>query len=157
MVWATGFQASRFLASFDVVGRDGLNLRDFWDDDDPQAYLGVAIPNFPNLFLLGGPNSFPGSGSFMYVMEVQMRYVAALIREMVHRDIPAIAVKQAVSDDYNDRVTAQHRASIWTHPGMSTYYRNARGRVVFVMPFLNLDYWKLTHGADLENYEISSA
>jgi 4-hydroxyacetophenone monooxygenase len=41
---------------------------------------------------------------------------------------------------------------VWTHPGMSTWYRNRHGRVVFAMPFLNIDYWEATRRADLEHY-----
>jgi len=82
LVWATGFHASRFVSSLEVVGRGGVTLHEAWDGDDARAYLGVSVPGFPNLFMLGGPNSFPGSGSFMYFMEVQMRYIARLLAEI---------------------------------------------------------------------------
>jgi len=43
---------------------------------------------------------------------------------------------------------------IWSHPGMTTYYRNTRGRVVTVMPWRLVDYWEMTHEADLSNYHV---
>ncbi|MDJ0419741.1 flavin-containing monooxygenase [Rhodococcus opacus] len=154
IVWATGFEAARFVSSLDVRGVDGLSLRDAWNDDDPRAYLGVSVPQFPNFFMLGGPNSFPGSGSFMFFMEVQMRYIRGLLTEMFQQNIAAIDARTDANDKYNELVDSTHARTVWTHRGMSTYYRNSRGRVVFVMPFLNVEYWEMTRRPDLENYTI---
>ena len=98
LVWATGFQASRFVSSLDITGLYGQTLRDAWDDDDARAYLGVTVPDFPNLFLLGGPNSFPGSGSFMYFMEVQMRYIGRILASMIDANVAAVNTRQDVYD-----------------------------------------------------------
>lgn len=152
LIWATGFDAARFVSSMDVRGVRGLSLREAWDDDNPRAYFGVSVPNFPNFFMLGGPNSFPGSGSFMYFMEVQMRYIRDLITKMLHAGIASIDASEDANSAYNDLVDESHNHLVWTHPGMSTYYRNSRGRVVFVMPFTNLEYWEMTNRADIENY-----
>jgi 4-hydroxyacetophenone monooxygenase len=47
-----------------------------------------------------------------------------------------------------------HDGLIWSHPAMSTYYRNAHNRVVVINPFRNLDYWKMTRRADLDDYVV---
>ncbi|AWK71648.1 monooxygenase [Rhodococcus oxybenzonivorans] len=154
IVWATGFEAARFVSSLDVRGVDGLSLREAWNDDDPRAYLGVSVPQFPNFFMLGGPNSFPGSGSFMFFMEVQMRYIRGLLTKMFEQDIAAIDARTDATEQYNELVDTTHARTVWTHRGMSTYYRNSRGRVVFVMPFLNVEYWEMTRRPDLENYTV---
>ncbi len=154
LVWATGFEASRFVSTLDIVGRDGVTLREAWDDDDPRAYLGCTVPGFPNLFLLGGPNSFPGSGSFMYFMEVQMRYIARLINGMFESQIPAIDVRRQVFEEYNELVDRTSQTTVWTHPGTNTFFRNARGRLVFVSPFRNVEYWTRAQQSGLEDYEI---
>jgi 4-hydroxyacetophenone monooxygenase len=44
---------------------------------------------------------------------------------------------------------------IWTHPGMSTYYRNPKGRVVSVMPWRLVDYWGMTRAPDLDEYNLT--
>ncbi|GAA5063761.1 flavin-containing monooxygenase [Nocardia callitridis] len=152
IVWATGFDAARFVSSMDVRGIGGLSLRQAWNDDDPKAYLGVSVPEFPNFFMLGGPNSFPGSGSFMFFMEVQMRYIRGLLTEMFRNGIKALDATTEANRAYNELVDATHARTVWTHRGMSTYYRNSHGRVVFVMPFLNVEYWQMTLRPDLENY-----
>ena len=66
-------------------------------------------------------------------------------------------VRQEVHDDYVRRVDAEHEAMIWTHPGMSTYYRNKLGRVISVMPWRLVDYWAMTHAPKLDEYECIPA
>lgn len=157
IIWATGFEASQFLDSYDVRGEGGVRLREIWHEDDPRAYLGVSIPGFPNLFMLGGPHSFPGSGSFMYFMEVQGRYLRDLLAGMFDLGVTAIDARADVTERYNELVDEVHERTVWTHPGFSTYYRNSKGRVIFVMPFLNLEYWEFTRRPDLENYTFHYA
>ncbi|MEJ1922204.1 flavin-containing monooxygenase [Microbacterium sp. KHB019] len=152
IIWATGFEASQFLDSYDVIGTGGVRLREAWEGDDPRAYLGVSIPEFPNFFMLGGPHSFPGSGSFMYFMEVQGRYLRDLVAGMFDLGVTAIDARGDITEAYNELVDEVHKRTVWTHPGFSTYYRNSKGRVIFVMPFLNLEYWEFTRRPDLENY-----
>ena len=54
-------------------------------------------------------------------------------------------------------IDAAHANLIWTHPGMSTWYRNRHGRVVSTLPFRIVDYWAMTHSADLADYELIRA
>jgi 4-hydroxyacetophenone monooxygenase len=152
IVWASGFEAARFVSSLEIVGVDGRGLREVWDDDDPRAYLGVSVPGFPNLFMLGGPNSFPGSGSFMFFMEVQMRYIRRLLSEMFSRGIAAMDAGAEANDRYNALVDELHASMIWTHKGMNPYQRNERGRVVFLTPFLNIEYWEMMAEPKLEDF-----
>src|SRR6202023_3259537 len=125
LVWATGFEASMFVSSLEVAGRGGETLYQAWDGDDARAYLGVSVPGFPNLFMLGGPNSFPGSGSFMYFMEVQMGYIARLLGDMFETEAAAIEVRKDVFDEYNDLVDRTAELTVWTHLGTNTYFRNS--------------------------------
>jgi 4-hydroxyacetophenone monooxygenase len=154
LVWATGFEASRFVSSLEIIGRGGVSLREAWDDDDARAYLGVTVPGFPNLFLLGGPNSFPGSGSFMYFMEVQMRYIARLLGHMFDAGVQTAEVRPEVFDEYNELVDRTSETTVWTHPGTNTFFRNARGRLVFVSPFRNVEYWSRAERSDLFDFEL---
>jgi 4-hydroxyacetophenone monooxygenase len=153
LVLATGFDVLRFLTSFEARGRDGRSLREVWDDDDARAYLGLAVPGFPNFFCLYGPNTQPGhGGSLIFVVEMQMRYIIDLLQAMVTNDIGAVECRQDVHDEYNAGVDRAHENMVWTHPGMSTYYRNARGRVVVNYPFRNVDLFDMTARADLAEF-----
>jgi len=61
----------------------------------------------------------------------------------------AIDVRPDVLDDDVRKVDAEHEAMIWTHPGMSTCYRNASGRVFSAMPWRFVDCWRMTHDPDM--------
>ena len=53
IVCATGFDVS-YRPRFPVVGKDGLDLKDKWKIC-PESYLGLAVPDFPNMMLFVGP------------------------------------------------------------------------------------------------------
>lgn len=154
IVWSTGYEATRFLSSFDVIGRGGVKLRDAWGDDNPTTYLGVATPGFPNLFMLGGPHSFPGAGSFMFFMELQMRYVRRLIGEMISAGGLSIEPRLEPTADYNAEVDELHSKMVWTHPRVESYFRNSTGRVCVIMPFLNVEYWNKLRDVELSDFKI---
>jgi 4-hydroxyacetophenone monooxygenase len=155
LVLATGFDAIHFLASLEVTGRDGQTLRQAWDGDDARAYLGTAVPGFPNFFTMYGPNLQPGhGGSLMFIFECQMNYIVDLLQQMLRHDAGAVECRKDAYDRYNRGVDQAHAAMVWTHPGASTYYRNSRGRVVVNNPHRVIDYWHMTRHADLTDYIV---
>lgn len=153
IIFATGFEANRFLSTLEVRGRSGQRLADVWHGDDGRAYLGLAAPGFPNFFMLYGPNAQIGhGGSLITIAEYQMHYVMSLLEQALSAGIAVLEVRPEVHDEYNRRVDEQHQGMVWTHPGMSTYYRNSRGRVVVVNPWRVLTFWQMTRSANLGDY-----
>ena len=156
IVIATGFKVTEMAARLNISGRDGRNLRDKWANDNPTAHLGLTVPGFPNFFCMLGPNSGPAhGGSVIFQSECQSRYISACLVDMIERGVAAIDVRQDVLDDYVRKVDAEHEAMIWTHPGMTTYYRNKNGRVFSAMPWRFVDYWAMTHDPDLGQYRLT--
>lgn len=153
VVLATGFQASRVLYPIDVRGRSGRAVRDLFDDDDASAYLGITVPDLPNLFLLSGPHTVLGhGGSYLSIAESQVGYVVDLLCHLVERGLGAVEVRREVHDAYNARVDTAHRNMVWSHPGMTSWYRNSKGRVVANLPWRIVDYWQMTRHADLADF-----
>ena len=158
IVVSTGFKVTEMAARLNITGRDGKNLRQAWANDNPTAYLGLTVPDFPNLFVMLGPNSGPAhGGSVIFQSECQSRYISACLVEMMERGIAAVDVKQEAHDQYVRHVDAEHEQLIWTHPGMTTYYRNKQGRVFSAMPWRFVDYWRMTHDPDLSQYRQTPA
>jgi 4-hydroxyacetophenone monooxygenase len=155
LVVATGFDVLRFLTAFEARGRSGRSLREVWNDDDARAYLGLSIPDFPNFFCLYGPNLQPGhGGSFMFLAEMQVRYIMDVLKKMVIQGLGAVECRQDVHDAYNERIDQAHENMVWTHPGMETYYRNARGRVVVNSPYRNATFYEMTRAANLGDFIV---
>jgi 4-hydroxyacetophenone monooxygenase len=158
IVVSTGFKVTEMAARLNITGRDGKPLAEAWANDNPTAYLGLTVPDFPNFFTMLGPNSGPAhGGSVIFQSECQSRYITACLVEMIERDIAAIDVRQDAHDKYVREVDAEHEQLIWTHPGMSTYYRNKQGRVFSAMPWRFVDYWRMTHDPDLSQYRQTRA
>ncbi len=158
IVVATGFKVTEMAARLNITGRGGGDLRDKWAGDNPTAYLGLTVPGFPNFFCMLGPNSGPAhGGSVIFQSECQSRYISSCLVEMIEHGIAAIDVRQEILDEYVRKVDAEHEAMIWTHPGMTTYYRNSSGRVFSAMPWRFVDYWTMTHDADLDRYQLTKA
>ncbi|WP_372022345.1 NAD(P)/FAD-dependent oxidoreductase (plasmid) [Tistrella mobilis] len=145
LVLATGFKATEFLGSYEVRGRDDQALSEVWNGDDARAYLGTAVPGFPNFFMLLGPNVGLGhGGSIISAVELQCDYLLSALDEMFRRGAATIEVRPEIHDDYNRRVDEAHAKMVWTHEGMENWYRNSRGRVVAITPWRNDDFWRMT-------------
>jgi 4-hydroxyacetophenone monooxygenase len=158
IVVSTGFKVTEMAARLNITGREGKNLADAWAGDNPTAYLGLTVPDFPNFFCMLGPNSGPAhGGSVIFQSECQSRYITACLVDMIEHGIAAIDVRQEVHDRYVREVDREHEQMIWTHPGMTTYYRNSRGRVFSAMPWRFVDYWRMTHDPDLSLYRQTPA
>jgi 4-hydroxyacetophenone monooxygenase len=155
VVLATGFQTSAMLAPMDIRGRSGGSLRDLWGDDDAFAYLGSTVPDFPNFFIVSGPNTALGhGGSAIYINECSIAYIAQILIRMAENDITSVEVREDVMKAYNDKVDAENEALIWTHPGMNNWYRNRAGRIVTTIPFRGVDFWSMTREPDLDDFVI---
>lgn len=74
IIYGTGFTAGSFLDHVQIRGLGGANLRDVWADG-PRAYLGMAVPGYPNMFLMYGPNTNLGSGSIVAMLECQAGFI----------------------------------------------------------------------------------
>lgn len=155
IILATGFQASRVLWPMEIVGRDGVTIRDRWGDDDPRAYLGMTVPEFPNLFVTFGPNtSLAHGGSAIFHFECQVRYICQALRSMIESRSTNIEVKRSVHDEFNERVDEKCREMVWSHTGVKSWYKNEKGRVTVTSPWRLVDYWELTRNFDENDFEI---
>lgn len=94
LVLATGFRVDRFVRPMRVIGRDGLELDDLWSGG-PSAYLAVSVPDFPNFFMLNGPNGPVGNFSLIDVVEMQFAYIMQLVEQVRRGACREIGVSRA--------------------------------------------------------------
>ncbi len=79
IIYGTGFTASEFLEPMRFTGKGGIDLHAQWAGD-ARAYLGVTVPNFPNLFIMYGPNTnIVVNGSIIFFSECEIRYIQGLL------------------------------------------------------------------------------
>jgi 4-hydroxyacetophenone monooxygenase len=154
IVYATGFHANRFLWPMEIVGRDGVPLRERWGDE-PRAYLGITVPGYPNLFCLYGPGTnLAHAGSIIFHSECQVRYVMAALAALLTRGHAAMECRQDVHDAYAARFDARHAEMVWSHAGATSWYKNAAGRILTTSPWRLVDYWTWTREPNLDDFEL---
>ncbi|MFC0314803.1 flavin-containing monooxygenase [Gordonia phosphorivorans] len=153
IIMATGFHSVRILYPMDIIGRSGRSTKSIWGDHDARAYLGITVPDFPNFFIMTGPNTGLGhGGSFITILECQVRYIMAALEWMRTDRLGALECRAEVNERYNDAVDRQHARMVWTHPAMENWYRNPDGRVVSVLPWRINDYWSMTSAVDPNDF-----
>lgn len=154
IVYATGFLASEFLEPLEFIGRDGVNLHEYWGGD-AKAYLGISVPNFPNMFIVSGPNTgHVVNGSLFLMVECAVEYALEAIKGLVERRETAIDLKQPALDEFVEKLDAASATKSWGRKGVNTWYQNKFGRVSQIWPFTVLDYWERTRTPDLDKYEV---
>ena len=125
LVLATGFRVDRFLRPIEVVGRDGARLEEAWKER-PYAYLALAIPDFPNLFLLNGPNSPVGNFSLIEVAELQFAYILRLVERLRADGRRELSPSHAAMQRFDTERRQQATKTIWSS-GCKSWYLDADG------------------------------
>ena len=157
IIYGTGFTASQFLEPMRFKGKGGIDLHEQWDGD-ARAYLGVTVPNFPNLFLMYGPNTnIVVNGSIIFFSECEMRYIQGLLELLLRSNASAIEVKKDVHDSFNVKVDAMNQQMAWGVPQVTSWYKNKKGRVSQNWPWPLVDYWSATQAPDPGDYDLSGA
>jgi cation diffusion facilitator CzcD-associated flavoprotein CzcO len=152
IIYGTGFSTLDMLAPMTVTGLDGRDLHSSAWADGAKAYLGLAVPGFPNLFLMYGPNTNLGAGSIIYMLERQARYITQIVGRL--RPSSYVDVRADVAGRFDAEVQRRLAGSVWTRCG--NWYRDAGGRVVTNWPGLVSEYDRRTRTADLSDYHVVS-
>jgi cation diffusion facilitator CzcD-associated flavoprotein CzcO len=125
LVLATGFRVDAFTRPMQILGRGGIDLDEVWRHG-PAAYMALSVPQFPNLFLLNGPNSPVGNFSLIEVAELQLGHVLQLVERIRAGECREIcATGEAMERFQNERRQAAEN-TIW-NSGCRSWYLDAEG------------------------------
>lgn len=154
VIYATGFRPSDYLEPIEIVGRDGVEIHDYWGGD-AKAFAGITVPGFPNFFMLMGPNTGGVvAGGLHFMIERAAEYTVKAVREILEKDAKALDLKQEALEDHIEWVDAENYKMTWGQNYVKTWYKNKFNRVSQVWPFKTTEYWKITDAVDLNDYNI---
>lgn len=125
LVLATGFRVDRFMRPIEVIGRDGVELETVWSKR-PSAYLSVSIPEFPNLFMLNGPNGPVGNFSLIDVAELQLGYIMQLVDRLVAGDCDEVSATHEAAERFEEERVEAAKRTVWM-TGCRSWYLDDRG------------------------------
>jgi cation diffusion facilitator CzcD-associated flavoprotein CzcO len=125
LVLATGFKADAFMRPMDIVGRDGTTLEQAWTPR-PEAYLSISIPDFPNFFMVNGPNGPVGNFSLIEVAELQFRYIMQLIERIRAGESREICATHDALTEFERAREQAARHTVWV-TGCRSWYLDDRG------------------------------
>lgn len=141
VIFATGFQAQKFLTPMVIKGRNGLELNEYWQDR-PGGYLGMLVPNFPNFYMMYGPGTNLGyNGNLIYNSEVQAHYIGGCIRMSIESGWKQLEIREEVFEEYMERTGRKLEEFVWSTSYGTTYFRNAKGRVTTNSPWSLYEVW----------------
>jgi len=162
IVLATGFDAmTGALAKIDIVGRDGHTLRDDWADG-PRTYLGLAVDDFPNLFLVSGPGAPAVLANMVLHAEAHVNWIADAITYLNSHGHTAIEATADAVEDWNAELNRRAESSLFTRA--NSWYMGAnvpgkpRGFMLFIGGFATyLDICNEVAGAGYKGFNLVKA
>jgi cation diffusion facilitator CzcD-associated flavoprotein CzcO len=123
IIYATGFDAmTGALSRIDVRGRDGLSLGEFWADQGPLSYLGLAVAGFPNLFTIQGPGSPSAATNFVAALEQHVEWIGDCIEHLRANSIRTIEALPAAQQDWIDHTTSLVAPTVLVDPSCNSWY-----------------------------------
>ncbi|MEB3049187.1 NAD(P)/FAD-dependent oxidoreductase [Mycolicibacter sp. MYC123] len=127
IVLATGFAAHNYMRPMRLIGRDRIDIDDAWAKG-PRAYRMTAIPGFPNLFTVLGPNSPTGSISLQYTSELTAGYIAQWLEKFRAGELTTVEVTEQATTRFNDDVATAMGPTVW-NTGCNSWYLTEDGNI----------------------------
>jgi len=148
IILATGFDTVTFMTSMDIKGRDGADLKQIWDEKGgAEAYYCSMVPKFPNMYMLGGPNSATGFQSVIFMMECQVRWCCKVIQRTLQLNAPAVEPKPEADKRFNQWVQNELKETVYgIEGGPSSWYKTSTGKIHTIWPKSGLSfYWTMMY------------
>ncbi len=153
-IFGTGFHVTDFLTRFEIIGRGGTNLNDAWKEG-AEAYYGVAVSGFPNLYIFAGPNTGLGHNSIIFMLECQAHLIRQCVQTLFENDARLIDVRPAVQAEFNDSIQKRLEKSVWNSGGCHSWYVDDSGKNTTLWPGYTWQYWLETRKMDGDAFVIS--
>jgi cation diffusion facilitator CzcD-associated flavoprotein CzcO len=150
LVVATGFRADSFIRPTTVRGRGGVDLDEVWSDH-PVAYMSISIPQFPNFFMLNGPNGPVGNFSLIQIAEHQVSYILQLMAKLRARECREISASADATAEFEAARSEAAKKSIWA-TGCDSWYLDKNG-VPASWPWSRARFFDEMAAPKLEYYE----
>jgi cation diffusion facilitator CzcD-associated flavoprotein CzcO len=143
IILGTGFRATDPVPEGMITGRDGIDLGRLWKKG-PEAWRGVAVHGFPNLFLLMGPNTALGHNSVILMIEAQIEFVLHALDHRCRHGIDVLEIRDRAQREYNAWLHDKLAGTVWNSGGCSSWYLHPEsGRNTTLWPGFTWQYARM--------------
>lgn len=125
LIFATGFEAPEPPVAHRVFGRNNVNLAAQWDQG-MQAYDSTAVPGFPNMFMVLGPNTGLGHHTMVYIIEAQVDYILGALDHAKKNDFETLEARPEAEEAYLADIQQRSEGTVWLDGGCKFWYRDPR-------------------------------
>ncbi|CAF0819003.1 unnamed protein product [Adineta steineri] len=153
IIWATGYNVHS--VHIPMFGIQSQSLEKQWSQT-VQAYRGITVPNFPNMFLLLGPNTGLGHNSVVVMIEAQLKYIMEALIYMQENRIRAMTVKENIANKFNKEIQLKLKKSVCQVGGCHSWYQDSKGNNTTIWPGFTWTYDLLLRKFDYQNYDVIS-
>ena len=157
LVVATGFYTTELPITEHVTGRTGRTLAARWQETGMAAYKGTTVPEFPNLFLIVGPNTGLGHSSMVFIIESQVAYLTDAIRTARREGLEVLEPAEDATAAWNAELQHRMRRTVWSTGGCESWYLDAHGRNTTLWPRSTFAFRGLLKEFDREAYDVAPA
>ncbi len=154
LIYATGFKTNPFLVNMAIKGKGGLSIKEAWKDG-PKNYLGMTVHNFPNFFMMYGPNTNLGHNSIILMSEAQADYIAQCVDQLEKKDWKSLEIKKEVLETYHQTTQSRLNNMIWTRVEDS-WYKSSNGNIPNNYPGRTMEYIRKTKQVNFKDYDIGA-
>lgn len=152
LILATGFDAGAFILPTKVTGENGQDLGETWDGS-PRAHRAVAVPGFPNFWLLEGPTGPVGNLSLISISEHQVDYIISMLNKMRDAGLDAVCPRQDAYAAYNKAMAERVPQTVWASGGCDSWYFDKSG-TPNLYPFPPQQYLDDMHRPDFAEFRL---
>ncbi|PRY08830.1 flavin-containing monooxygenase [Kineococcus rhizosphaerae] len=152
IVFGTGFAATDFLAPMEVRGLSGVELSEQWREG-AATHLGIVAADFPNLWMVMGPNTALGHNSIVFMIEQQVHYIVQALQHLRAKRIPAVRIRPEVMQRSYEEVQRRMGKTVWAS-GCNSWYLSDGGRNDTLWPATTVEYWWQTRRFRPEDYQV---
>ncbi len=153
IIYCTGFDASEFPSSFIAKGLNGVMMSEQWKNG-PQAYYGTFVRNFPNQFILVGPNTGLGHNSIIFMMECQYNHIIDCVNKAESRKAKFVVVKEKSELAFNEKIQRELSTTVWQSGGCKSWYQTKDGKNTTLWPTYTFSYWLQTRKINTRHYDF---
>lgn len=113
IVLATGFDSvTGSLGQLNIQSVNGGTIADHWKDG-LKTSMGIALPGFPNMFFLYGPQAPTAFSNGPSCTQFQAEFVEELIKRALAEDITRVEATQEAEDDWSKRMHDEWDATLF--------------------------------------------